>query len=861
MTFPSPNLDDRTFEQLLEDAKQRIKQSCPDWTDLSPADPGMALLEAFAYQTETMIYRLNRLPEKVYIELLRLINVRIQPPAAAQVKLQFRRSRADDVPLNIKQGTRVTTARTSGEHEPLLFITSKTATIEAGQESVEVTAYHCEQIEGELVGKGTGLPGLSVTATRPPIIAPTEEGLDLIVGVETEKTVIAASLREFCGKVFQIWHEVEHFSNLGKDSFVYIVDRLSGTISFAPAVNMQAGEPFPQALAEIPPAGKEIRLWYRRGGGPTGNVAANTLTVLKDSIAAVQVTNPKQALGGRAAETLENAMRRGPLELHSLQRAVTARDFEGLAMKNSGVARAQAFTKAQYWKHAQPGTVEVLLVPKLPQELLEAGRITIESLHHHQDEATRRRVKNDLDERKPLGTTCLVNWVRYKRVQVKARIVVHKGIDPALVKAKQLTRLYQTINPLPNGNRPGWRFGQALRISHVYNLLLSEPGVSYVDNVSLQVSEMPDKNVNTLAADEFQPRTTYAGSDEILFRTTDDGDSWEAVGRFPNRIVGRVKPFPVHQGDYAGLVAVLLHSAEEYNLSSVYISDDCGETWGEQPAVRTSFRIHDMAWLVRNGVLLLMLATDVGLYELSLKAGALLRQVEVDSSNKQLGFYAIAIASDVRGQSTRVALAAKNSGGIFLAFLANEVKSNTFKNIGLKKHDIRVLKVQYSGSRMYLWAGATVYGTQAGKGCFRLELREEQSGRETWQQMNRNWKGGSCHDIAFLETKVLAATHSSGVLYYNLSEKKAAWETVTESHLPRWAKKAEKGFIALEAIATHRESDKVLVGGRVGVYRSQGGDKPYSSCSSKEFSESVPLPDNGLFCSDEHELTVEVCSS
>jgi hypothetical protein len=858
MTFPSPNLDDRTFEQLLEDAKQRIKHSCPDWTDLSPADPGMALLEAFAYQTETMIYRLNRLPEKVYIELLRLINVRIQPPAAAQVTLQFRRSRPEDVPLNIKQGTRVTTARTSGEHEPLVFITSKTATIEAGQDSVEVTAYHCEQIEGELVGKGTGLPGLSVTAARPPIIAPTEEGLELIVGVETEKTVIAASVREFGGKVFQIWHEVEHFSNLGKDRFVYLVDRISGTISFAPAVNMQTGEAFPQALAEIPPAGKEIRLWYRRGGGPTGNVAANTLTVLKDAIAGLQVTNPKPAQGGRAAETLENAMRRGPLEIHSLQRAVTARDFEGLAMKNRGVARALAFTKAQYWKHAQPGTVEVLLVPKLPQELLEAGRITIESLHQHQDEATRRRVKEELEERKPLGTICLVNWVRYKRVQVKARVVVHKGIDPALLKAKLLTRLYQTINPLPNGNRPGWRFGQALRISDVYNLLLSEPGVSYVDNVLLQASEMPEKNVNTLAADEFQPGTTYAGSDEILFRSTDEGDSWEAVDRFPNKIVGRVKPFPVHQGNYAGLVAVLLHSAEEYNLSSVYIYDDYGETWGE-PVVRTSFRIHDMAWLVRNGVLLLMLATDVGLYELSLKTGALLKQV--DSSNKQLGFYAIAIASDVRGQSTRVALAAKNSGGIFLAVLGNDVKSNTFKNIGLKKYDIRVLKVQYTGSRLYLWAGATVYGAQAGKGCFRLELREEQSGRESWQHLNRNWKGGSCHDIAFLETKVLAATHSGGVLSYNVSQKKAAWETLTDSHLPRWIKKAEKGFIPLDAIATHRESDKVLVGGRVGVYRSQGGDQPYSSCSSKEFSESVSLPDNGLFCSDEHELTVEVCTS
>ncbi len=48
MTLPVPNLDDRRFLDLVTEARERIRQSCPSWTDLSVDDPGIALLEAFA---------------------------------------------------------------------------------------------------------------------------------------------------------------------------------------------------------------------------------------------------------------------------------------------------------------------------------------------------------------------------------------------------------------------------------------------------------------------------------------------------------------------------------------------------------------------------------------------------------------------------------------------------------------------------------------------------------------------------------------------------------------------------------------------------------------------------------------------
>src|SRR5216684_7920057 len=101
MTLKAPNLDDRDFNQLVEEARRIIQNACPRWTDLSPGDPGIVILELFAHLTETMIYRLNRLPEKAYVEFLRLIGVKLNPPVAASVKLSFTLSRPQDQPVEI----------------------------------------------------------------------------------------------------------------------------------------------------------------------------------------------------------------------------------------------------------------------------------------------------------------------------------------------------------------------------------------------------------------------------------------------------------------------------------------------------------------------------------------------------------------------------------------------------------------------------------------------------------------------------------------------------------------------------------------------------------------------------------------
>ena len=312
MPLQAPNLDDRNFDQLVDEAKERVKRSCPSWTDLTPGDPGVTLLEVFAFLTETMIYRLNRIPEKAYIEFLRLIGVKLQPPGAASVNLVFTLSRPAERPVEIPRGTRVTTSRSASAAEPPVFITARAGVIEAGKTDLELPAHHCELVEGELAGKGTGLPGLTVTARRPPIVAPTGEDLDLVVAVEAVPGELDQRARalQYEGRAYRVWREAENFTNLGADPFVYVADRITGTITFAPEARMLGEDGYledaARPLGAFPLAGREVRLWYRHGGGPC-KADANTLTTLKDPIRGVQVTNPGPATGGRAAETLENA--------------------------------------------------------------------------------------------------------------------------------------------------------------------------------------------------------------------------------------------------------------------------------------------------------------------------------------------------------------------------------------------------------------------------------------------------------------------------------------------------------------------------------------------------------------------------
>jgi predicted phage baseplate assembly protein len=122
MALPVPNLDDRRFQDLVDDAKRLVQQRCPEWTDHNVSDPGVTLIEAFAWMTDQLLYRLNRVPDRNYVKFLELIGVRLFPPSAARGEVTFWLSAPQADAVRIAGGTQVATIRTETD-DAVVFTT------------------------------------------------------------------------------------------------------------------------------------------------------------------------------------------------------------------------------------------------------------------------------------------------------------------------------------------------------------------------------------------------------------------------------------------------------------------------------------------------------------------------------------------------------------------------------------------------------------------------------------------------------------------------------------------------------------------------------------------------------------------
>ena len=129
MRLPEIQLDDRRFQDLVSEARMRIDRACPEWTEHNVSDPGITLIELFAWMTEMTIYRLNRVPDKLHVALLELLGIRLDGPSAARTALRFRLAGPATEAVTILGGaTEVGTPRTPTE-ESIIFQVDEDFTI------------------------------------------------------------------------------------------------------------------------------------------------------------------------------------------------------------------------------------------------------------------------------------------------------------------------------------------------------------------------------------------------------------------------------------------------------------------------------------------------------------------------------------------------------------------------------------------------------------------------------------------------------------------------------------------------------------------------------------------------------------
>ena len=107
MPLPQIMLDDRKYQDLLDEALRRIPVHTPDWTNFNKSDPGVTLLELFAFLTETLLYRVNRIPDRNRRKFLSLLGIPLKAASSARGLVTFQNERGLLEPMTIPKGFEV----------------------------------------------------------------------------------------------------------------------------------------------------------------------------------------------------------------------------------------------------------------------------------------------------------------------------------------------------------------------------------------------------------------------------------------------------------------------------------------------------------------------------------------------------------------------------------------------------------------------------------------------------------------------------------------------------------------------------------------------------------------------------------
>ncbi len=110
MTLPLPQLDNRTFDQLMEEARKAIPRYAPEWTDHNTHDPGITFIELFAWLTEIQGYYLDRIRDDNYLKFLKLLGVCLKDANSATTDVTFSLVEQQMLtPVVVPQGSKLAT--------------------------------------------------------------------------------------------------------------------------------------------------------------------------------------------------------------------------------------------------------------------------------------------------------------------------------------------------------------------------------------------------------------------------------------------------------------------------------------------------------------------------------------------------------------------------------------------------------------------------------------------------------------------------------------------------------------------------------------------------------------------------------
>jgi hypothetical protein len=103
----APVLDPRSYQELVDETLARIPVHNPEWTNFNRSDPGVTLVELFAFLTEAHIYRANLIPERSRRKFLSLLGVPVAPASSARGIVAFANERGPLETVTVDEGLEV----------------------------------------------------------------------------------------------------------------------------------------------------------------------------------------------------------------------------------------------------------------------------------------------------------------------------------------------------------------------------------------------------------------------------------------------------------------------------------------------------------------------------------------------------------------------------------------------------------------------------------------------------------------------------------------------------------------------------------------------------------------------------------
>jgi Baseplate J-like protein len=596
MGLPIPKLSDKTFDDIVNEARSLISRYAPEWTDYNLHDPGITFLELFAWISEMQMYYLDRLTEEHYRKFLEMagfsrrgrqparvilsfsgVTAELPLPANTQVVALSGGNRApfetvEDInliPVSLDavksvSGSDVTDRTDANRRDGITFpafgetpsvdsslqlgfdkalppvniaisiflfednlppvgshgdekprvtqsvetvweyldggawlqlvarddgtmsLTQSGRVILGGPPSMDkvdghfwircrlaggayeiaplidrivinaVTALQIETVIYEDLGAGDGKPGRQKKIGKPPVYQESQ-----IVEISRD------------GGPWQTWRKVDGFEDSGPADKDYLIDADTGELCFGNGLN-----------GAVPASNDKIRVSYQTTLGSNGNIAARQRFIITTpGISGISVTNPGNAEGGQDRESMESAIERAKRDLFTPYQAVTAADFETVALSTPGlrVARARAIPNYNplYPCIADfPNWITVVVMPvtrSMPTP--QPGPGFIETVARH------------LDLHRLVTTGVSVVAPEYVEISISCSVKIIKKSSPSKVTSAVVDALNAFLNPVNGGpDHAGWPFGRPVYPSEIYQTVDSVEGVDYVTGVSISAA-------------------------------------------------------------------------------------------------------------------------------------------------------------------------------------------------------------------------------------------------------------------------------------------------------------------------------------------------------------------------------------